>query len=136
MENILTKYRKLPELIRLSITAIIGAFTGFITYEIIYYLNPLHPKASTSWFLAYIIGVARQHALHRWLTFNHKASYWKSLYKAYIMYSGSLLVSSALNWFLTEILYLNHRLAWACCLLTTALISLVFLKRYVFKTIG
>ena len=133
MNKILFAYKRFPENVRLILTAIVGALIGYITYEIIYYFNPFSPKASSSWFLAFIIGVARQHALHRWLTFSHKTSYWKSLFRAYIMYSGSLFISSGLNWFLTEIVSLNHRLAWGCCLITTALISLIFLKKYVFK---
>jgi putative flippase GtrA len=117
----------------LVITACLGALIGFVTYEIIYWINPIDPRASTSWFIAFVVGVARQHALHRWLTFSHPTPYWKSLGRAYVMYSGSLVVTSALNWGLTEQLLLNHRLAWAICLLVTALISLVFLKRYVFR---
>jgi len=131
--SIISSYKSLPENVKLVLTGIIGALLGFVTYEIIYFINPFEPKASISWFLAFIAGVARQHALHRWLTFNFKTPYWKSLFKAYVMYSGSLLLSSALNWFLTEIIQLHHRIAWACCLLITALISLVLLKKYVFK---
>ena len=134
MNKILLVYRRFPENIRLVLTAIIGALIGFITYEIIYYFNPISPKASSSWFLSFIIGVVRQHGLHRWLTFSHKTSYWKSLYRAYVMYSGSLLITSGFNWVLTEVVLLNHRIAWGCCLLMTALISLIFLKKYVFKS--
>lgn len=133
MRKILASYRKLPENVRLVLTALIGASLGFVTYEIIYFLNPIKPKASSSWFISFILDVLRQHALHRWLTFSHKTPYWKSLGRAYIMYSGALLVTSGFNWFLTEIVLLNHRIAWGCCILLKALISLVFLKNYVFK---
>jgi len=115
------------------VVAILGALTGFITYEIIYFLNPFEPKASSSWLVASVVNIARQHGLHRWLTFTHKVNYWRSLLRAYVMYSGSILISVALNWFLVEELLINHRLAWACCLFITALISFFFLKRYVFK---
>ncbi len=130
-----SKYHNLPENVRLILTAIIGALVGLITYEIIYFLNPMEPRASSSWFIAFVIGVARQHALHRWLTFLHKTSYWKSLAKAYVMYSGSLFVTSALNWILTEELLIHHRIAWGLCLIATGLISLIFLKRFVFKPV-
>lgn len=133
MQKVLTVYRKFPENVRLVLTAIIGASFGYITYEIIYYLNPITPKASSSWFISFIIDVVRQHALHRWLTFSHKTPYWKSLGRAYILYSGSLLFTSGFNWLLTERILLNYRIAWGCCLLLKALISLVFLKNYVFK---
>lgn len=126
----------MPENARLVLTAILGALIGFITYELIYWVNPITPRASSSWFIAFVIGVARQHALHRWLTFLHNTPYWPSLGRAYVMYSGSLVASSALNWLLTEQLLLHHRLAWALCLLVTALISLIFLKKYVFRRVG
>jgi len=133
MRKLIEKYKQLPENLKIILTALIGAAIGFITYEIVYFINPISPKASTSWIIAFIIDVARQHALHRWLTFNHKTNYWKSLFRAYIMYSGSLLITTALNWTLTEILDFHYRLAWLICLLIKALISLVFLKKFVFK---
>lgn len=131
--KILLLYKGLPENFRLVLTAILGAGIGFITYEIIYYFNPLTVRAGSSWFLAYLIGVVRQHALHRYLTFSDESSYWRSLLRAYIMYSGSIILTTGLNWYLTEILSIHHRIAWFCCLIMTALISLVFLKRFVFK---
>ena len=116
------------------VTAIVGAIIGLITYEIIYALNPLQPRATTSWALSFSIGIARQHALHRYLTFTHHSPYWPSLGRAYLMYSGSATVGTLLNWGLTAGLGVNHRIAWIICLFTTACISLIFLKRYVFRT--
>jgi putative flippase GtrA len=127
-------FYKQSETIRMLIIAVIGVILGFITYEIVYCLNPFSPKATISWILAFIIGIARQHALHRQFTFSHKTSYFKSLYRAYIVDVGALVFSTGLNWFLSEMLHMNHRLVWACCLVSTALISLVFLKKYIFKT--
>jgi putative flippase GtrA len=113
----------MPEKARMLVTAVIGAIIGLITYEIIYALNPLQPRATTSWALAFGIGIARQHALHRWLTFTHDSPY-----------SGSAAAGTLPNWALTAGLGVNHRIAWVICLFTTAAISLIFLKRYVFRT--
>jgi putative flippase GtrA len=124
----------MPEKARMLVTAVIGAVIGLITYEVIYALNPLQPRATTSWALAFGIGIARQHALHRWLTFTHASPYWPSLGRAYVMYSGSAAAGTLLNWGLTAGLGVNHHIAWVICLLTTAAISLIFLKRYVFRT--
>jgi hypothetical protein len=120
----------------MAIIAIIGAGISFITYEIIYYFNPINPKASSSWFFAFIINIARQHALHRWFTFDKPSKYWNSLLRAYIMYSGSVMLSSALNWLLTEYWTVNHRIAWVICTLLIGAISLIFLKKFVFKISG
>lgn len=132
--NLVRLYHGMPEKARMLVTAVIGAIIGLITYEIIYALNPLQPRATTSWALAFGIGIARQHALHRWLTFTHDSPYWPSLGRAYVMYSGSAAAGTLLNWGLTAGLGVNHHIAWVICLFTTAAISLIFLKRYVFRT--
>ena len=128
----MTCYRRRPENVRLMATATLGAAIGYATYEIIYLVNPLPYRATTSWLLGFLVGVLRQHALHRWLTFTTKPPYWRSLGRAYIMYSGAAGTTTFLNWMLTEVLRIHHRVAWLACIAATALISLVFLKRYVF----
>ncbi len=135
--RLLARYRALPELPRMALTALLGALTGLVTYEIIYRLNPFEPRATSSWTLSFLLGVVRQHALHRSLTFSGEAdrrgAYWPSLGRAYVLYSGSLLWGTGLSYVLTEGLGLHHRLSWLLCLLSTAAISLVFLKRFVFR---
>jgi len=133
LNKLLLKFRSLPELVRMMCIAIVGVGIGFVTYELIYYLNPIKPKASSSWFMAFMIGIARQHGLHRWFTFADKSPYLKSLFRAYIMYSSALILSSGLNWVLTETLHFNHRIAWLICVGISGLISLIFLRTFVFK---
>lgn len=127
------RFFKQSEFIRMLIIAVVGAVLGFVTYETIYYFNPFYPKATLSWFVAFVIGVARQHWLHRYYTFQYKIPYIKSLYRTYIVDFGALFFSSGLNWFLSEVLNFNHRLTWLICLLASALISLMFIKKYIFK---
>jgi putative flippase GtrA len=122
----------MPERARMVCTALIGAAIGWLSYEIVYFLNPFEPRAPLSWVIAYTIGIARQHGLHRWLTFSSRASYWPSLGRAYLMYAGTAVAGTLLNGLLTGMFGLHHRLAWLLCLFTTALLSLVFLKRFVF----
>jgi hypothetical protein len=129
----LRRYRAMPEALRIVATAFIGASIGYVTYLVIYAINPFQPRATTSWLLAFLVNVVRQHGLHRWLTFEHHGPYWPSLRRAYVMYSGSAVATTALNWSLTVHLGWNHHLAWVACLFLTATISLVFLKRFVFK---
>ncbi|WP_298418326.1 GtrA family protein [uncultured Kordia sp.] len=128
------RFYKQSESVRMLCIAILGVIFGFITYEMIYFINPFSPNATISWMFAFVVGIARQHALHRHFTFQHKTSYFKSLYRAYVVDISALLFSTGFNWFLSEILNINHRIVWVCCLLSTALISLVFLKKYIFRT--
>jgi hypothetical protein len=39
------------------------------------------------------------------------------------------------NFTLTELLHVHHRIAWATCLIVTAIISLCYLKKIVFKPV-
>ena len=131
-QSCLRRYRAMPELLRIVATACIGAMIGYVTYLLVYLLNPIEPRATTSWLLAFLINVSRQHALHRWLTFDEPGRYWPSLGCAYVMYSGTAVATTSLNWFLVVRHHLNHNLAWLACMGLTALISLAFLKRFVF----
>ncbi len=126
-------YHRLPETARLTLTAMLGAGVGWATYELIYWLNPLTQyRATTTWGVSFLIGVSRQHALHRTLTFTHESPYWSSLIRAYAFYAISGLLGVGVNYWLTEALHVHHRLAWLCCLAITALLSIFCLKRLVF----
>ncbi|MBT3250753.1 MAG: hypothetical protein HN729_07700 [Candidatus Marinimicrobia bacterium] len=129
---IIEYFYQIPENIRMMLTAVFGAAIGFATYEIIYYFNPMDNKATTSWIIAFTLGVARQHGLHRLITFEHYSPYWRSLGRAYIMYSASAFIGSTVNYMLVQNFDIHHRMAWLCCLGITASISLIFLKKHVF----
>jgi putative flippase GtrA len=123
---------RLPESARLIFVAIIGSLIGLVVYEFIYWLNPIEPRASSSWLLSFVIGVPRQHALHRWLTFVDESPYWESLKRAYILYTTLALGTTTLNFALVEWFQLHHRLAWLICVTTTGAINLFVLKRFVY----
>jgi hypothetical protein len=131
--SLVKRYRALPEIVRMVTTALIGATIGFITYRVIYALNPLHLRATSSWLMAFMVNVMRQHGLHRVLTFKNPGPYWPTLRRAYVMYSGSAVATTVLNWYLTEKWGWDHNAAWLACTSLTGAISTVFLKRYVFS---
>ena len=130
---LLKRYRAMPEIVRVVTTALLGAMIGYITYRVIYAFNPLHLRATSSWLAAFIVNVVRQHALHRHLTFENPGPYWATLRRAYVMYSGSAVATTILNWYLTEKWGWNHNAAWLACMGLTGAISTIFLKRYVFS---
>lgn len=133
MSELLARFHSLPEKVRMIISALLGAMIAWLTYEIIFYVNPLTQlRAVTSWAIAFGIGVFRQHALHRYLTFLHRTPYWESLWKAFYFYSISAIIGAINNLIQTEVLHLNHRFAWLSCLLITSMLSLFGLKRMVF----
>lgn len=127
------RYQAWPEPMRIIATAFIGAAIGYATYRLVYAVNPLQPRTTTSWLVTFIANIARQHGLHRSLTFEHSGPYWPSLRRAYVMYAGTAIATTALNWYLTVARGLSPDLAWVICMALTAAISLIFLKRFVFK---
>ncbi len=125
---------RVPEQVRLVAVATLGASIGWLTYELIYWLNPLVGawRATSSWTPAFAIGVARQHALHRWLTFRTTDAYWPSLGRAYRYYALIAATGAGLNYTLT-MLGVPHRIAWLACLAVTATCGLLFLRKHVFS---
>lgn len=124
--------QRIPENPRLVLVAIFGGLVGLVVYEIIYYFNPITPRASSSWLLSFLIGVPRQHALHRWLTYVDSTPYWPSLKRAYFLYSSLLVLTTSLNYLLVEFLHVHHRIAWLICASTGGLINFFILKRFVY----
>jgi putative flippase GtrA len=111
---------------------VLGAGVGWVTYEILFFLNPFTPRAASAWLAAFVISVPRQHALHRWLTFGERCPYWPSLFRAYAFYSALAAATTALDWWLVERLAWGHRLAWLVCIAATGVASYALLKRTVF----
>jgi putative flippase GtrA len=129
----LERFHRLPETVRLAAVALLGALIGLVTYQVIYWLNPLEPRAPTSWLAAFVIGVPRQYSLHRSLTFRSAVPYAPRLARAYLLYAGIAVVTTLLNWLLVERLSVPHHLAWLACISTTGLINLFALKPLVFR---
>jgi putative flippase GtrA len=126
-------FGRLPEKARLVVIAVLGALIGFVTYQLIYWVNPLALRAPTSWFLAFLVGVPRQYSLHRSLTFVSAARYAPGLVRAYGLYAGIAVATTSLNWLLVERMSVPHHVAWLACISTTGAINLFALKRVVFR---
>lgn len=64
-----------------------------------------------------------QHALHRWMVFGSKSSYWTSLGMTYLCYSVSIVLSSLFTDILVQQLHIHHQVAWILTLVATGLPS-------------
>lgn len=121
----------------MGIVALAGTTVGWVTYELLFLVNPLAVwRASTTWIIGFLIGVIRQHALHRYFTFTERGAYWRTLRRAYLYYLSCAVITTVLNGVLTERYHLHYRAAWAICTLFVALMSLFVLKRMVFLPAG
>ncbi len=124
-----------PELARVCITAAIGTFFALITYEIVHAVNTIEPRATTSWAIAFSIGIIRQHHLHRTLSFpGNRVPYGQSLLRDAAVSLAVFVGSTAGNFVLTERVGLYHRWAWACCLAGAALFEYLLMKFFVFQS--
>jgi putative flippase GtrA len=122
-------------LVRVAMVALIGLPLSWVTYEIIFFFNPLDHKATSSWFLSYLIGIFRQHHLHRCFSFPDTGlAYNASLLRDATSSVTLLILGSVLNWILVEAFALNHRLAWLVCTATIAAATVILLKKFVFKS--
>ena len=128
------RFLALPEFQRFVIAGLIGLGFGWVIYQFLYLLNPLDElRATSTWIIAYLIGILGQHALHRWLTFHDSdATYWMSLRRAYLTYSGGLLLSTGVNWISVEWGGLHHQLSWATAMAASLLSNYFLLKFYAF----
>ena len=121
------------EIVRVALAALIGTFLAWVTYELVFWVNPMEPRATTSWALAFFIGIFRQHHLHRTISFPKSAvSYGVSLRRDFAASIGVALLSTALNYLLSEVLQSHHRVAWFGCVAFVAGFEYLVMKLYVF----
>jgi putative flippase GtrA len=127
--------KSLPEKVRY---VIIGGFSsliiGWFVYNIIYYLNPIPPRATSSWFIAYLFAVWQQHGMHWKFTFeNRSLPYFQSLRNAYGAYSIGLIFSTVVNYFLTESEGINIQIAWLISSISGVAFNFVLLRKMAFQ---
>ncbi len=121
------------EPVRVAITATIGTVLALITYEIVFWINWAEPRATMSWVIAFIIGIFRQHHLHRTLSFPQNAlSYGGSLRRDFVASIGIAVLSTGLNFVLTQPAEVHHRIAWASCVVFVAAFEYLLMKFFVF----
>ena len=122
-------------ILRVILVAMVGLLLSWVTYEFIFFLNPFEHKATSSWLVSYVIGVLRQHHLHRRFSFpESRASYNTTLSRDILSSATLLFMGTLLNWVLVDRLRLNHRLAWMICTGTVAVLTLVLIKTFVFRS--
>lgn len=128
-------WERTPEKIRFILVGGVGVLIGWAVYNIVYHLNPITEfKAPSSWLIAALLNVFRQHGFHFILTFkDHDSEYIPSLIGAYWSYSLGITLGLILDFTLTEIFNLNHQLAWIIVMICSLPISFVMLKRFSFK---
>ncbi len=114
---------------------VIGNAIGWIIYNLIYILNPYDwNKATTTWLVSYLIGVAQQHEMHRrWTFFDSEEKYISSLGKSYLAYSLGLVISTLVNFSLVNSLDVHIQISWFLSVVSSVVVNYIFLKRLAFN---
>ena len=133
MNRLLAWIRARDEIVRVAFVAAIGTVLAWITYELVFWANPLEPRAASSWFMAFVIGIFRQHHLHRTISFpDTDGSYAASLRRDVVASIGILSLSTLLNYLVTEVAGLHHRAGWVACVAFVAGFEYLVMKLFVF----
>ena len=121
-------------LLRFAVVGFIGTLLGWISYNIIYQINPMDwNKATTSWTVNYLLGITVQHALHRkWTFVDSDTPYLRSLRGAYVAYSGGLIISTAINFYFVSVLSINLQIAWLVSVIAGAISNFILLRKFSF----
>lgn len=134
MNTVVSWIRRQDEILRIGIVAAIGTVASYLTYEAVFFVNRIEPRATTSWTLSFAIGVFRQHHLHRYLSFpKTTARYEVTLQREWLASLIVLIGSVGLNFYLTQTLSLQHRIAWVACVVSAAGLEYGLLKFFVFR---
>lgn len=134
LSNFIRQIHARSEVERAILVAIIGAALSFITYEIVFWINPFEPQATISWVVSFGIGAIRQHHLHRWISFpDSKARYRLSLSRFFFVSILIASISTASNWLLTQTLDVHHRAAWLICITLVGVLNYLAMKLYIFR---
>lgn len=134
MIRVVSWIRRQDEIFRVGIVAAIGTVASYVTYEVVFYVNMIEPRATTSWVISFVIGVFRQHHLHRYLAFPKATARYKvTLQREWLASLIVLIFSAGLNFYLTQKLSFHHRVAWATCITSAAGVEYGLLKFFVFR---
>ena len=122
------------ELERVVSVALFGTLVSWLTYELIFLINPIEPRATTSWFLTYLTAIVRQHHLHRLISFPGPKANYAATFRRQVLVNITLLgLGGGLNYVLVELADLHHRLAWLICMALVASSNYLSRKFFVFR---
>lgn len=113
----------------------LGVGFGWLQYELLWALNPLEEfRGSTTWILSSAVGVAWIHGIHCAYTFRGvrhtsvRTTWWRTLPRAYGLYSGTIALGSLLTWFLIDRMEWPHTAGWVVATAVTSLVNFGFLR--------
>ena len=134
VQTLRARFDALPEKVRFIIVGGFGVLIGWLIYNTIYLLNPIDDyRATSSWLIGYLIGISQQHGMHWAFTFQgNRRHYGSSLRRAYIAYSGALVLSTVINYIMVEIQGFHYQLAWVVSVGASVVMNYTLLRKFSF----
>ena len=119
---------------RFVVVGVIGRLIGLAIYALIYSIVQIEPRAAISWFLSALVGIWKQHGLHRMFTFTEsREPYLRSLGKGYLGYSVIIASGTLVHWFIVSTLGVYHYYSWFITQAFNLSFSFLVLRNFVFK---
>jgi putative flippase GtrA len=113
---------------------VVGNLIGLAIYAGVYSFVQIKPRAAISWFLSALIGIWKQHGLHRIFTFtDSRGPYFRSLARGYIGYSIIIISGTSFHWFIVSFIGIYHYYSWLMTKGVMLSFSFFVLRRFVFK---
>jgi putative flippase GtrA len=110
----------------------VGVVLGMLQYELLWQLNRLDAyRASSTWIVSSVLGIAWVHALHCRFTFRGPGSarWGDTIGRAYLLYASTVAIGSWLMWLLVDEMSVRRASAWLLTTAVTSVLNFVLLRR-------
>jgi putative flippase GtrA len=130
-EFIIKVYKKFSRFIKFGTVGLINTGVTLATYYLLIALGVNHIIANV---IGYIVGSINGYILSKvWVFKDKKASVKESVWKYYIIYGSSLLLSTALMYLWVDVLGISDKIAPLLCLVFTVPYNFIFQKLWAFR---
>ena len=128
--NPLTGKNSLTQFIKFSLVGVSNTMVGFGAYYLLYYCGVYYLIASIA---SWLISVFNAFYWNNKYVFQSGSSWWKTLFRTYISYGASLIVSTLMMYVLVEFIHVSPVIAPIICLLITIPLNFLLNKFWAFK---
>mmetsp|Transcript_54590 Transcript_54590/g.95443 ORF Transcript_54590/g.95443 Transcript_54590/m.95443 type:complete len:154 (-) Transcript_54590:230-691(-) len=86
-------------------------------------------KVTVCWTVSYILSIWARHYTHKMLVFgDYEGSYWASLWRLYVAYFGSIVLSGVTNRIMVSNFGFTHMQAWIVTMLWTGIFNYFMIR--------
>jgi len=102
---------------------------AFLDYGVSIIYTSNYEKVTVCWTVSYILSIWVRHYTHKTLVFgDYEGTYWASLWRLYVAYFGSIVLSGVTNSMMVNNLGLTHMQAWVITMLWTGILNYFMIR--------